>query len=164
MATTLPAAILISFWFSSNLTGGGWGDSITAQEKSLGKVPLGATRTRNIPSRKAVIRTFADPAASSTPSFNFSTRCTLPRCCQPCAAAVPHPRATATRSIPTRPINPAMNPPGTREAAEKRILHHSVVSSREPLIELHYKCCGDTTCGRIFFVLLHAPVFSGQSN
>ena len=74
MATVFPAAILISFWFSSTLTAGGSGDSITAQEKSLGKVPFGATRTRNTPSRNAVTRTFAVPAVSSTPSFSLSTR------------------------------------------------------------------------------------------
>ncbi|SRR5260370_11470048 len=61
------------------------GDSITAQEKSFGNVPFGSTRTRNTPSWNTVRRTFAGPAANSTPSFSFSTLETCSRCCQPCA-------------------------------------------------------------------------------
>src|SRR5581483_11979013 len=62
---------------------------MTAQEKSLGKTPDGATRTRTIALLKAVMRTLALPARSSTPSGSFSTLVTLPMCCQPCAAAPP---------------------------------------------------------------------------
>jgi hypothetical protein len=64
----------ISFGLSSILRVGGSGDSMSAQEKSFGKDPSGATRTRKTPSRKTVTRTFAVPAANSTPSFSFSTR------------------------------------------------------------------------------------------
>jgi len=53
------------------LKAGGSGDSITAQEESLGKVPLGATRTRSTPSRNAVSRTFATPAVISMAVFQL---------------------------------------------------------------------------------------------
>src|SRR6266436_2406729 len=106
----------ISFGFSSILKAGGSGDSITAQEESLGKVPLGATRTRNTPSRNTAMRTFAGPAVNSMPSFSFSRRWTLPRCCQPCAAANPLPRAEARNPIPMRRANPVMSIlPGSEE-------------------------------------------------
>src|SRR6266404_7234064 len=58
---------------------------MTAQDESLGKLPRGTTRTRKTLSLKTVMRTLARPAVSSTPSFNFSTRCTAPMCCQPWA-------------------------------------------------------------------------------
>src|SRR6266849_4867124 len=116
VATTFPAVMRISFGFSSILKAGGSGDSITAQEESLGKVPLGATRTRNTPSRNTAMRTFAGPAVNSMPSFSFSRRWTLPRCCQPCAAANPLPRAEARNPIPMRRANPVMSIlPGSEE-------------------------------------------------
>ena len=87
ITTTGPAVRCNSFLLSSILIAGGSGVSITAQEKSFGKEPCGAKRTRITPSRKAVMRSFAEPAVSSTPSFSFSTRCTFPMCCQPVAAA-----------------------------------------------------------------------------
>src|SRR5260370_36110950 len=55
-----PKEIRISFGFSSILKAGGSGDSITSPEESLGKVPFGATRTRNTPSRNNAMRTLAD--------------------------------------------------------------------------------------------------------
>src|ERR1700687_2234088 len=121
MATTFPALIRISFWLSSILKAGGSGDSITAQEESLGKVPLGATRTRNTPSRNTVMRTFAAPAVISTPSFSFSTRWTLPRCCQPCPTAIPQPRAETSRPIPMRRANPIISILPGREEKRRTI-------------------------------------------
>src|SRR5580704_13071563 len=88
MTTTRPAVMRSSFFPSRTLIAGGSGDSITAQEKSLGKEPCGARRTRITPSRKTVMRSLAEPAVSSTPSLRFSTCCTSPICCQPVAAAL----------------------------------------------------------------------------
>src|ERR1700674_1419168 len=151
VATTFPAAIRISFGFSSILKAGGSGDSITAQEESLRKVPLGATRTRNTPSRNTAMRTFAGLAVNSTPSFSFSTRWTLPRCCQPCATAIPHPRAEASSPIPMRRANPVMSIlPGSEEkrrtircisCCAETIRRRTAVSGREPLFEKRRRLC-----------------------
>src|SRR5690348_1416683 len=100
MTTTLPTVMRSSDVLSSILTAGGSGGSITAQEKSFSKEPTGARRTRTTPSRKAVMRSFAEPAISSTPSGNLSTRCTLPICCHPAAAAGPPPTVQNNRPIP----------------------------------------------------------------
>src|ERR1051326_4929891 len=58
-----------------------------AQDESVGNTPCGATRTRMVVSLNAVIRIFARPAVSSTPSRILSTCWTAPICCQPCASA-----------------------------------------------------------------------------
>src|SRR6266480_1035524 len=151
VATTFPAVNRISFGFSSILKAGGSGDSITAQEESLGKVPFGATRTRNTPSRNTATRTFAGPAVNSTPSFSFSTRWTLPRCCQPCAAANPLPRVEARNPIPMSRANPVISILPGREESEERlsvfptcaetIRHRPAVSSCEPLFEKRRRLC-----------------------
>src|SRR6266446_2022511 len=141
----LPALIRISFRVSSILNAGGSGDAITAQEESLGKVPFGATRTRNTPSRKTVRRTFAAPAVSSTPSFRFSTRWTLPTCCQPCATASPHPTMEASTPIPMRRTYPVMSilpgcekridRSGVKPTCAETIRGRPAVLSREPLFK-----------------------------
>src|SRR5690348_6204551 len=99
MTMTRPSVIRSSDLLSSMLLAGGSGDSITAQEKSLGKEPRGASRTRMMPSRNAVMRSLADPAVSSTPSLSFSTRCTFPMCCQPSPAAALMPSAQNRRML-----------------------------------------------------------------
>ena len=104
------------FGVSSIFTVGGSGDSITAQEESFGNAPVGARRTRKTPSRKAVMRTLAAPAVSSTPSFSFSTRWTFPTCCQPCATTAPPLRAQASRPIPMCRATPVISTlPGMRK-------------------------------------------------
>ena len=132
VATKFPAVNRISFGFSSILKAGGSGDSITAQEESFGKVPLGATRTRNTPSRNTVTRTFAAPAVNSTPSFSFSTRWTLPRCCQPCAAANPLPRAEVRNPIPMSRANPVISILPGREEKRRTIKCVSHLRRNDP--------------------------------
>src|SRR6266852_6909980 len=108
MTTTRPVVSRSSFFASSIFTDGGSGASTTAHEESLGKVPWGATRTRITPSRKAVMRTFARPEDSSTPSLSFSTRCTAPACCQPSADAELQQAAAASSITATCRRRPAL--------------------------------------------------------
>src|SRR6266403_2901726 len=129
------------FGVSSIFTVGGSGDSITAQEESFGNAPVGARRTRKTPSRKAVMRTLAAPAVSSTPSLSFSTRWTLPTCCQPWATTAPPLRAQASRPIPMCRATPVISTlPGMRKKRRtiKRVSYpcsYDAASSGEPLFE-----------------------------
>src|SRR5437588_12489030 len=168
VATKFPAVNRISFGFSSILKAGGSGDSITAQEESLGKVPFGATRTRNTPSRNTATRTFAGPAVNSTPSFSFSTRWTLPRCCQPCAAANPLPRVEARNPIPMSRANPVISILPGREEKRRTIKCVSylrrndpvppAVSSCEPLFEKRRRLCTfDSASHGIQHAAAHRP-------
>src|SRR3984893_11349191 len=103
-----PARMRSSVFASSIFTGGRSGVSITAQEESLEKVPRGATRTRITPSRNAVMRTRARPAAKATPSLSFSTRSTAPTCCQPSADAQVHQRSAPREAKARRSTNPTI--------------------------------------------------------
>src|SRR6266478_3492036 len=139
----LAAAMRTSVLESSIFTAGGCGVSITAQEKSFGKLPCGATRTRTIPSLNAVMRIFARPAVSSTPSLSFSTRCTVPRCCQPSAEACAAHRPSASRARLRRFAKTSMNFSPVCEARGLTILPEGTLgarfsrgaSSRQPVLE-----------------------------
>src|SRR6266849_1302732 len=139
----LAATMRTSVLESSIFTAGGCGGSITAQEKSFGKLPCGATRTRTIPSLNAVMRTFARPAVSSTPSLSFSTRCTVPRCCQPSAEGCGAHRPSASRARLRRFAKTSMNFSPVCEARGLTILPEGTLgarfsrgaSSRKPVLE-----------------------------
>src|ERR1700686_3831866 len=109
---------------------------MTAHEESAGKLPLGATRTRTMPSRNAVMRTLASPAVSSRPSESFSTCCTFPRCCQPCAPAAAQAIAENRNPAKARCTNANIiflqDKPG---AAGPKQFSDFLWSGRQPLLE-----------------------------
>src|SRR5215813_8454561 len=126
-ATVLPAVRRTSSLLSSTLTAGACGVSTTAHEKSLGNVPFGATRTRNTPSRNTVKRTLALPLVSSRPSGSFSTFCTAPMCCQPCASS-----ASGASHMKAAGSSERLNIPGIGSSGDFGLRRGS---SHEPLFE-----------------------------
>src|SRR5215472_4274026 len=149
--STAPAVIFTSFCPSriwTRLLASGKGAPARAHEKSLGKCPLGATRTRIMPLETRVIRTLALPAVSSAPSWmpslNTSTRSTLPMCCQPWASIPVLPIAQSSIPVPSRRTSSLMSillmvSKGCRlhavEGFTKNLRRSPVVSSGKPLLE-----------------------------
>src|SRR5262249_13764796 len=130
-----PAITFTESPASSTFKTGGAGSAITAQEKSFGKFPSGATLTRKTSSRTAVMRTLALPAVSSTPSLSFVTCCTLPTCCHPSATQVAAKDKQAAHIARKRPVFPNMTSSVRFPRAARR------VSGGEPLLKKRRSFC-----------------------